>query len=148
MVYLETGMRRGELTGLAWKDVSFDGNGTIMVRGPKNQEDREIPMSKSVREILLKRKSAPVVDLNYVFGSSGDILQVLRRAASQCLEAGRRDRLQHRLRDTFGTKLADSGIPLDRIQTLMGHKTVAMTRKYVQTREQGLRDAIASTFNG
>ena len=31
----------------------------------------------------------------------------------------------------------------DRIQTLMGHKTVAMTRKYVQTREQGLRDAIA-----
>ena len=55
--------------------------------------------------------------------------------------------MQHRLRDTFGTKLADGGVPLDRIQTLMGHKTVAMTRKYVQTREQGLRDAIAATFN-
>ena len=147
IVYLETGMRRGELTNLAWKDVSFDDRGTIAVRSPKNQEDRVIPMSKSVRQILRKRKSARLVDLNYVFGASGDMLQILKRAASECIEDGRRDRLQHRLRDTFGTKLADGGVPMDRIQTLLGHKTVSMTRKYVQTREQGLKDAIAATFN-
>ena len=146
-VYLETGLRRGELTGLEWKDVSFEGNGSITVRDPKNDEDREIPLSQSVRKVLQERKAGPVVNLKYVFGTSGDILQVLGRAARDCLEEGRKDRLQHRLRDTFGTKLADGGVPLDRIQTLMGHKTVAMTRKYVQTREQGLRDAIATTFN-
>ena len=58
------------------------------------------------------------MDLKYVFGTSGDILQVLGRAARDCLAEGRKDRLQHRLRDTFGTKLADGGVPLDRIQTL------------------------------
>ena len=144
--YLETGRCRGELTNMAWKDVSFQDSCTITVRDPKNNEDRVIPMSQSVRQILSKRQLDQIVDFNYVFGTSGNILQVLKRAAKECLEDGRRDRLQHRLRDTFGTKLADIGVPLDRIQTLMGHRTVAMTRKYVQTRDQGLKDAIASTF--
>ena len=56
-------------------DVSFEGNGTITVRDPKNDEDREIPLSQSVRKVLQERKAGPVVDLKYVFGTSGDILQ-------------------------------------------------------------------------
>ena len=33
----------------------------------------------------------------------------------------------HRLRDMFGTRLADNNMPLDRIKKLMGHKTVEKT---------------------
>ena len=60
-VYLETGLRRGELTGLEWMDVSFEGNGSITVRDPKNDEDREIPLSQSVRKVLQERKAGPVI---------------------------------------------------------------------------------------
>ena len=83
-----------------------------------------------------------------VFGSAAEIYHALKRVADKVIEPGRRFRLLHRLRDSFGTKLADNGVPLDRIQTLMGHKDIGMTRKYVETREAGLKDAIADTFNG
>ena len=50
----------------------------------------------------------------------------------------------HRLRDTFGTRLADKNVPLDRIKKLMGHKTVEMTLRYVETRDHHLEEAIAA----
>ena len=130
--------------------MDFDA-GTFAVRAPKNDDDRTIPMSKRVvailREIRQETRSAPTVSLA-VFGSTADIWPALRRAADTTIEPGRRHRLQHRLRDTAATKMLDKGVALDRVQTILGHRNIQMTRRYAETRPEALRQAIAIAFDG
>ena len=152
-IYLNTGMRRGELANLLWKDVDL-AQGQITIREPKNQRDRMIPMSKRVRKIVgeLQRErdvnaKAGVIDL-HVVGASANIRKPLIRAAAKAsIEAGRRDRLQHRLRDTFITTMVEKGVPLDRVQVLAGHNSIEMTRRYAETRSESLREAIQQVFD-
>ena len=150
-IYLQTGMRRGELTKLQWADLDWEAD-TIAVRAPKNEDDRTIPMSRRVHEILqeVKRERAagPTTPMSlHVFGHHADIWYALRQAANCAgLEEGRRHRLQHRLRDTAATTLLDAGVPLDRVQTILGHRDIGMTRRYAETRPEGLRQAVAQAF--
>lgn len=65
---LGTGMRRGELLNLSWRNVDFL-RGVIYVMNTKTARDRIIPMSQNVREILLAQK-AQKGDL--VFASRAD----------------------------------------------------------------------------
>jgi len=152
MIYLQTGMRRGELIKLQWSDVDWEAR-TIAVRAPKNDDDRTIPMSNRVYEILQEargeRSSAiPSPESRQVFGPSADIWRPLRRAVERTgLEEGRRHRLQHRLRDTAATTLLDAGVPLDRVQTILGHRDIGMTRRYAETRPEHLREAISEAFD-
>ena len=137
-----------------WSDVDFVG-GQFTVREPKNKRDRTIPMSTNVLEILKKRRAewnkealGQKADLR-VFGPKANIRKPLMRAAKRAnLEDGRRDRLQHRLRDTFITRMVEDGIPLDRVQILAGHNSIEMTRRYAETRSESLRNAIAQVFDG
>jgi len=93
-----------------------------------------------------KRRSR-VMDLR-VYGELGDIRQVLDRAAIRTgIEEGRRHRLQHRLRDTCATTLLDHEVALDRVQVILGHRDIGMTRRYAETRPEALREAVAATFN-
>lgn len=105
-------------------------------------------------EILQKRhqvwqgeRRSGVVDLR-VYGEFGDIRQVLDRAAIRAgIEEGRRHRLQHRLRDTCATTLLDHGVALDRVQVILGHRDIGMTRRYAETRPEALREAIEQAFD-
>ena len=152
-LYLHTALRRSELMKLRWADVDWEVQ-TLTVRAPKNDDDRTIPLSQEVYAILQQRRKAwegerraGVVDLR-VYGESGDIRKVLDRAAVQAgIEEGRRHRLQHRLRDTCATTLLDAGVPLDRVQLILGHRDIGMTRRYAETRPEALREAIAQTFD-
>ena len=151
-VYLQTGMRRGELIKLQWSDVDWEAL-TIAVRAPKNDDDRTIPMSNRVYEILQEvrreRAAGPTLPMSrQVFGLSADIWRALRRAVDRTgLEEGRRHRLQHRLRDTAATTLLDAEVPLDRVQAILGHRDIGMTRRYAETRPETLRQAIAQAFD-
>lgn len=143
LVALDTGMRRGELMNLMWNDVDFE-KGRIVLKETKNKEDRIIPMTARVSEHLSQLYEANKLGQRrslYVWGISADIRQLLGRAGKR---VGIERATMHRLRDTFGTRLADKGVPLDRIKKLMGHKTVEMTLRYVETRDHHLEDAIAS----
>lgn len=152
-VYLETGMRKGELIDLKWADVDMGAN-TLTVRQPKNRRDRVVPMSPNVREILLTRRrdsaASPVVDMEpRVYGFAADIRQVLRRAYVPAhITPERRHVLRpiHSLRDTNITRLVAAGIPLDRVQLLAGHNSVEMTRRYAQTSDASLHEAVAKVF--
>ncbi|HCL29565.1 MAG TPA: hypothetical protein DIC52_14135 [Candidatus Latescibacteria bacterium] len=123
-------------------------------RAPKNDDDRTIPLSEAAFSILQERhreweveRGSSVVDLR-VFGDAGDIRKVLVRAAVRAgIEDGRRHRLQHRLRDTCATTLLDAGVALDRVQVILGHRDIGMTRRYAETRPEALREAIAQTFD-
>ena len=142
-IAVDTGMRKGELRRLRWNDVDFD-KSMIRVQHTKNKTPREIPMTHRVREILERHRTenaaGKVASLS-VFGNAADILKAVRMAGE---EAGISSATVHRLRDTFCTRLADRGVQVDRIRALAGHSDIRMTLRYTETREAGLREAIAA----
>jgi integrase len=48
----------------------------------------------------------------------------------------------HDLRRAFGTRAADDGAPLNAIQAVMGHKSIATTMKYTQATDEGRRGVV------
>ena len=50
-VALFTGMRRGEIFKLKWKDVDFERD-FITIRDPKGGLDQKIPLNKETRKLL------------------------------------------------------------------------------------------------
>jgi integrase len=51
MLALHTGMRRGEILNLEWRDLDFN-TGSILIRDSKNGQPRHIPMDSGMRELL------------------------------------------------------------------------------------------------
>ena len=85
-----------------------------------------------------------------VFGNLADIRQVIDRALRRLnLDPDRRAWLRpiHSLRDTFITRLARQGVPLDRRMKLAGHRDPNMNLAYGEVEPESLRDAIAQTFD-
>ena len=156
VIYLETGLRRGELMKLLWSDVDLVER-TVTVRETKNEDDRVVPLSNAAYDILVRgrltweddQRTTRSVDPK-VYGTLADIRQVIVRAmAKNQLDPERRAWLRpiHSLRDTFITRLARNGIPLDRRMTLAGHRDPAMNMAYGEVEPTALRDAIAQTFD-
>ena len=99
-------------------------------------------MTTRVRQVLtdLKedRRQSKQVSL-YVWGHSANIIKPIRKAAKKAKVS---EANQHRLRDTFGTRCFDKGIPAQEVQKLLGHKTMAMTMRYARVSDVRLHDAI------
>lgn len=137
---LVTGMRRGEITGLQWPDVSFE-RGSIFIRNPKGGKSQSIPMNEAAREILARQikkgffifcnsKGQP---LNY--GIYRKLREIKKKAK---LPADFRP--LHGLRHVFASSLASSGqVDLYVIQKLLTHKSPQMTRRYSHLRDEALK---------
>ena len=154
-IFLHTGVRKSELINLLWSDVDLAAR-TVTIRSPKNQRDRTIPMSTRVHEILKQRRrewesgkrGRDVKDMR-VYGTLADIRQVVRRAWKRAEIPDERCQVLrplHSFRDTNITRLVEAGVPLDRVQKLAGHAGVEMTRRYAETREESLREAVSAVF--
>lgn len=149
LVALRTGLRLGELQALRRQDLDFDNNlirvgatfsrplGKTLERS-KNGEVEFVPMSESVREVLLTRAMARQGDL------------VFRRAMSVrariklkiiCRRTNCRFISFHALRHSFASQLAIAGVDLYRIQKLMRHKTITMTQRYAHLHPDALKGA-------
>jgi integrase len=155
-VAIHTGMRKGELLNLSWDEVDFV-SGTIFVRTSKSGEGRRLPMSPTAHRTLAalwqsrrKRLSARVVNQSagtrLVFANGcGGFEGNLGRIWYPALErAGLEGFHFHDLRHTFASRLAMQGNDLYRVQTLMGHKTQAMTLRYAHLSPQHLRAAVVT----
>jgi integrase len=140
---LFTGMRRGELFSLRWKDIEFE-RGFISIREPKGGQDMKIPMNTEAREILqsLSRES------EYVFPGRGGKRRVdIARAVNAIKKVAglpKDFRALHGLRHTYASMLASSGrVDLYTLQKLLTHKSPLMTQRYAHLRDQALRQASA-----
>lgn len=132
-----TGIRVGELAGLALRDVDLD-EGWVRVRGKGNKE-RLVPLgSKAIRAILgyLKergREAGPLFEL-----TERTVQRIVRRRS---LKAGIVKRTTpHTLRHSFATHLLEEGADLRGIQELLGHSSLSTTQKYTQVSVQHLME--------
>lgn len=139
-----TGLRRGELVALRWRDVDFAGS-VIRVRGnyaagqlttPKSGRVRSVPMAPDVAEALgkLGQREHFTSDDDLVFpGESGGYLDgsALRRRYDAALQrAGLRRLRFHDLRHVFGTRMITRA-DIRRVQEWMGHSDIQTTMKYL-----------------
>jgi integrase len=139
-----TGLRRGELLALRWRDVDFS-NQVVRVRSsyadgalttPKSGKVRSVPMAPDVAEALAKlgqRKNWTSDDDLVFVGQSGSYLdgRALRRRYDAALKrAGLRKLRFHDLRHTFGTRMIGKA-DIRRVQEWMGHADIQTTMKYL-----------------
>jgi integrase len=139
-----TGLRRGELIALRWRDVDFGGS-LLRVRAsyaaghlttPKSGKIRSVPLAPQVAGALalLGQRSEHVADEDLVFpGAHGGYLDgsALRRRYTTALQrAGLRRLRFHDLRHTFATRVIAKA-DIVRVQEWMGHADIQTTRKYL-----------------
>lgn len=126
---LNTGMRKGEILNLKWRDCDFRHN-VIYLYNTKNGEKRDVPMNEQVRTTLIKVKKHPesaFIFCNKAGKPYGDIKKSFLTALSK---AGIIDFHFHDLRHTFASHLVMSGVDLNTVRELMGHKSLEMTLRY------------------
>ena len=139
-----TGLRRGELLGLRWRDVDFTGS-TIRVRAsyaagrlttPKSGKVRAVPMAPDVASALarLGDRDRFTGDDDLVFaGEAGLPLDgdaPSSRYRDALAKAGLRPLRFHDLRHTFGTRMIAKA-DIRRVQEWMGHADIQTTMKYL-----------------
>ena len=128
-VAVHIGARKGELLGLKWDQVNFD-QGIISLLDTKNGERRDIPMNETVRATLqtIKRRNELVFpNRNGKYFDDAQIHLAFRAALDK---SGITDFRFHDLRHTFASNLAMERVDLCVIAQLLGHKSLAMTRRY------------------
>lgn len=139
-----TGLRRGELLALRWRDVDFAGS-VVRVRAsyaggaltsPKSGKVRSAPLAPEVAQALAKlatRKHFTSEDDLVFAGETGSYLDgsALRRRYKQALtRAALRPLRFHDLRHTFGTRMIAKA-DIRRVQEWMGHADIQTTMRYL-----------------
>lgn len=139
---LYTGMRRGEMFKLKWKDIDFE-RGFISINDPKGGPDQKIPLNDETRKLL---QSHEKTDSPYVFPGEGGGQRVTAQKALRRIRerAGlaKDFRPLHGLRHVYASMLASSGkVDMYTLQKLLTHKDPRMTQRYAHLRDETLRQA-------
>jgi integrase len=138
---LDTGMRRGEITGQRWEDVDL-ARRLLFVSTSKTPEgeSREIPLTSRLYDWLSTHRS----DAGLVFTFHEEPLRIIKRSWQGAVRrAGIRYVRFHDLRHTFNTRLMEAGVVQEVRMALMGHSTGnSVHSSYTHVQTPLVRDAI------
>lgn len=140
-----SGARVSEITGLTKADFSFhDGKLFINIYDAKYGSDRRIPVLHA-RAIEVLKGYLAGLDVNSLpaFRVSKRTLQ--RHAANFAIKTGIPFSC-HVLRHTYATLLLEKGVPIEKIQYLLGHRSVSITRHYTQSAFLNINDLAPSVL--
>lgn len=138
---LFTGMRRGEIFKLKWKDINLE-RGFINIKDPKGGPDQKIPLNDAARAHLDGRPKTS----GFVFpGRKGDQWKNIRKpvnAIKKAAELPADFRAIHGLRHVYASMLASSGkVDMYHLQRLLTHKDPKTTQRYAHLRNDTLKRA-------
>ena len=134
LIAVTTGMRRGEILNLRQSDIDRK-RGRILIRESKNGDSRSVPL---VRQVLLSLNALSTVTsirrdalLFPHHGSDSEKPLVIDRLWQRSrTAAGLSDFRFHDLRHTAASHLVMEGAGLREIADILGHKTLAMVKRY------------------
>lgn len=157
---LLTGLRRGELYELRWRDINLDcedpfirvtrsvviKSGTYRVKSTKGMRGRTVPLCTKLAKIL-RRHRLPTDrpdDLVFTEDSGGYMRE--KRLYRLVVDAGARALNRHvrphMLRHTFASRAYQEGVPAQVIQMWLGHADITTTQRYAHVRPETGRDLI------
>lgn len=168
IVALGTGLRSGELRGLAWEDVDLEHH-QLHVRRELVRRDgaylrdelktgskarRTIPLAAPIAAAL-ERQRQQLIDAGLLPTSTGPVFVrrdgvplndgvITHQLYDLEARAGIRRLPWKDLRSTFATRLFEAGIPDLRVQELLGHTTPTTTRRHYIGRAEEWAPAIAA----
>lgn len=129
------GLRVGELVGLRWQQVDFDGARLHVVR-MKGSDDSVHPLTGAELRALRAIKRAQPAGSRHVFVSergaplsTAGFARMVERAA-EAAGLGDLDVHPHMLRHSCGFKLANEGRGMRDIQAYLGHRQIQHTVRY------------------
>jgi integrase len=133
---IETGMRRGELLSIHWKDVDLSGP-TIRILKTKNGHPRTIPLTPKAIEVLaaLERTDERVfpVTPNAVRLAWGRLRK----------RAGLEDLRLHDLRHEAVSRFFEYGLTVPEVALISGHRDPRMLSRYTHLRPEKVAEKLA-----
>jgi len=142
-----TGMRQGEVRKLRWEHISFTKSELVLVN-PKGKIDVTLEMSKEAEQIIKRQIRGNVIPMptNYVFpGKNGARRGQFTKAAKRiAMAAGLPDDFRpcHGLRHYFLSELVASGLDIETVRDMAGHKDISTTQRYLNAKKEDKRKGV------
>jgi integrase len=148
LLAINTGLRRGELLQLQWRDLDLRRRMlTVRGEGAKTSQTRYVPLNTEAT-LVLKAWRPNVVEADWcVFGGSTEStpLVAVKKAWRGVLKAAKVAGFRfHDLRHTFASNLVMAGIDLNTVRELLGHKSLVMTLRYAHLAPEHKAAAVES----
>ena len=126
-----------ELMGLKWADIDLNRQ-SIILHETKNDERRALPITGHALEILKELSKVRRIDTNLLFPrADGQKPIELRSAWDRAIREAQIENFKfHDLRHSTASYLAMNGATLAEIAEVLGHKTLAMVKRYAHLSEQ------------
>jgi integrase len=157
-----TGLRRGELMALRWRDVDLARRKLVVRRAisaaieapsTKSRRAREVPIPAQADGVLRRLASREdfTSSSDFVFvnrlGRRLDGSAVRRRFERARDAAGLRKLRFHDLRHSYGSLLVAGGVDLASVKAAMGHSRITTTERYLHARSASeLADRFTQAF--
>lgn len=155
---LSTGMRQSELMNLYWKSPANTPSETawgvvhlehnaIVLHSTKNGERRRVPLVGLAQQLLREHAKVRRLDTHLIFPSPECPQQPieLKRSWLKALKAAEIDNFRwHDIRHTTASYLAMNGASLAEIAEVLGHKTLAMVKRYAHLSDGHVSNVVAS----
>lgn len=141
---LATGARKMEILTLRWNEVNLE-RGKLILLETKNGDRRALPIGDRARELLTARAATRRLDTELLFPSPDNLNRPaqLRHAWQAALKAAQIDNFRwHDLRHSAASYLAMTGASLQEIAAILGHKTLAMVKRYAHLSDQHIAGVV------
>ena len=140
LIAVTTGMRRGEILNLRQSDIDRR-RGRILIRESKNGDSRSVPLVSQVSSALNDLSMVASIRRDALLfskpGSNPEKPLVIDRLWQRVRKAAElTDFRFHDLRHTAASYLAMEGAGLREIADILGHKTLAMVKRYSHLTEE------------
>lgn len=121
---ITTGLRRGEIMKLDWKDINFKAN-IIHIHLAKSGKSRELPMCQDARNLFLSLGPKPEGKIFFLTEA------MIKRDFKQALLKANLPHIPfHSTRHTFASQFRINNGNLNDLQSMLGHSTIALTMRY------------------
>ena len=142
---MNTGLRQGELFGLAWEQVDLTLRTlTVLASHAKGNATRTVPLNDEALAVLTGIKPADAAGLVFKSPVTGARFNNVKKAWAEVTKAAKLPDLRwHDLRHDFASQLVMRGVPLYTVQKLLGHANSRMTQRYAKLAPGALADAVA-----
>jgi len=141
---LSTGMRYSEMVGLTWDVVDFERKMVVLLE-TKNGERRAAPLTGLAHQLLKALYDSKTGENALVFPGIGNKPVFIRWSWEEALEKAEIANFRfHDLRHSAASYLAMNGATLAELAEVLGHKTLAMVKRYAHLSEQHTSKVVAS----
>lgn len=148
-IAFDTGMRVSEIVQLEVRNCDFKED-LIKVENTKSKETRYTYMSGRVKEILLKRSER---HSRYIFQNaikekpiSTEHLHLMFRKVVEAAKI--EDFVFHDIRHNAATFFAQNGMPLANLMSMLGHKNLNITKRYVHCQNKVTKNQYFEALKG